>query len=155
MPYRAELLPGVRGDAFERAIPLKFPGMPVAGKETPLIPIPADFLSLIMDTYPVMAADFRATAAASTALISLSSADGGIRIEPAYPLDDGTVGPALVLKFTAQQTQNVIQTCVWDIEFSGPGIGPDTWLTGNWKIGQDVTRRTSPDVGPIEGPIET
>ncbi len=152
MPYAVTLPPGVRGDAFERAIALTYPGPLVSGRPGPNIPMPADKLAQLQAAYPTMQAEFRKTATDATALISLSSGDSSIRIEAAYPLPDGTTGPCLVLRFTGEQTKNVISECVWDLQFSGPGVGPYTWIGGKWKIVQDVTR---PDAGLIVGPIET
>ncbi len=152
MPYAVTLAPGVRGDAFERALALVYPGPLVSGRPGPSIPMPADKLAQLTSAYPTMQAEFRTKATDTTALISLTSADGGIRIESDYPLADGTTGPCLVLKFSAEQTKNVIQDCVWDLQFSGPGVGPYTWISGKWKIVQDVTR---PPVDIIQGPIDT
>ncbi|UQN10345.1 hypothetical protein [Deinococcus sp. QL22] len=139
MAYKVKLEKGRRGDGFERAVALTYAG-PVVGGQPTRIPMPPAAVAQVQAAYTVMRAQFKVDATDEAALIELTSAAGDLRIEAAYPLPDGTTGPALVFRFTPLHTAKVIDTCVWDLEFSSPGQSPQTWAQGTWSIEQDVTR---------------
>ena len=157
MPYPAVLAPnGYRGDAFERAIALTRAGPPVNGKPGPRLPMPEADLLAIQATYPLMEAQFKLAATDNTSLISLSSAHfddltglPDIRIELAYPLPDGGVGPALVLFFQELHTKAAFDQCVWDLQFVDANGRRQTWIAGEgWGIDQDVTRTAADAATP-------
>lgn len=131
MPYIVKLS-GVRGDAFLRAIPLTYPGPPVR-------PLTAIEAQAIKDAYPVILMQVRDDT--DTVLLSLSAAAGELSIEVSYPQPDGTNAPALLIRAAAVKCQQLVDGA-YDIEFSGPSLGPYTWVGGSFALTHDVTRAT-------------
>lgn len=139
MPVYTVTLPnGTRGDAFERAVALTTIG-PVVNGVASRIPLPSASVATLISTYTLIQAQFKTNPSDIIARITMTSALGDLRIEQAYLLPDGTLGPALVFRFTVSMTQVAIPLCFWDVQFSGVGIGPTTWIGGSWAIDQDVT----------------
>ncbi|WP_412026999.1 hypothetical protein [Deinococcus yunweiensis] len=134
MPHTLDLT-GVRGDEFLHAIPLTSPGPPVR-------PLTTAEAQAIKDAWPDIHLQVRARAGSATVLIDLTSAGGELAIEPAYPQPDGTTAPALVIHAAAGK-MDPAGTSVYDIQFSGPGTGPFTWIGGKFTLAQDVTDATA------------
>ena len=136
MPYKLALS-GVRGDALLIAVPITSPGPPVR-------PATLAEAQAIKDAWPVISMQVRANAAdTGTPLLSLT-APAQLSIQTAYPMPDGTTAPVLLISADSSLTQNVIDSAVYDIEFSGPGTGPYTWIAGSFKLVQDVNRALTP-----------
>jgi len=132
MPYFLNLS-GVRGDALLIAVPLTHPGPPAR-------PLTVDEAQAIKTAWPTIEMQVRAKATDNGApLISLTSAANQLSIELSYPLPSGVNGPVLLIR-AAPQFTNLVLTGVYDIQFSGPGDGPYTWVSGEFKLVQDVTR---------------
>ena len=135
MPYKLALS-GVRGDALLIAIPLTFPGPPV--RAATLAEAQA-----IQTAWPTIAMQVRQTAEATgVPLLSLTALAGQLSIQTAYTMPNGTLAPVLLISADASLTQSVIEGAVYDIEFSGAGTGPYTWIAGAFKLVQDVNRAT-------------
>ena len=135
MPYKLALS-GVRGDALLIAIPLTFPGPPV--RAATLAEAQA-----IQTAWPVISMQVRQAAEATgTPLLSLTALAGQLSIQTAYTMPNGTLAPVLLISADASLTQSVIEGAVYDIEFSGAGTGPYTWIAGAFKLTQDVNRVT-------------
>ena len=133
MPYKLALS-GVRGDALLIAIPLTFPGPPVR-------PATLAEAQAIQAAWPVISMQVRQAAEATgTPLLSLTALANQVTIQPAYTMPNGTLAPVLLISADSSLTQSVIESAVYDIEFSGPGSGPYTWITGSFKLTQDVNR---------------
>ena len=134
MPYKLPLS-GVRGDALLIAIPLTLPGPPVR-------PATLAEAQAIQAAWPVISMQVRQTAEATgTPMLSLTALANQVTIQPAYSMN-GTLTPVLLISADSSLTQTVIADAVYDIEFSGPGTGPYTWITGAFKLIQDVNRVT-------------
>ena len=135
MPFRLALS-GVRGDALMIAVPLTYPG-------PPLRPLTAAEAQPIKDAWPTITLQVRITAEATGApLLNLTALAGQLSIQTAYMQADGTLAPVLLITADPTLTQTVITGAVYDVEFSGPGNGPFTWLSGNFSLTQDVSRAT-------------
>jgi hypothetical protein len=131
-PSRLDLA-GVRGDALLIAVSLIIPGPP----PRPLTTAEAE---AIRATWPVMEMQVRLKAGdLGEPLLSLTSAAGQLSIVPAYPQPDGGTAPVLLIQAADDLTQLAMRG-VYDIQFSGPGTGPYTWLAGVFKLRPDVTR---------------
>jgi hypothetical protein len=153
MPFRIKQFPpGTRGDAFERAVPLMWPG-PVVGGVQQWVPMPAAQVTQLRATYPVIQSQFRRRRNDPEVLIDLSSerawampdaahpsTQRELSIEDSYPLPTGGLGPCLVFRFSSANTAEPVKTCEFDVQFSGPAVGPLTWAEGSWRIDMDVTR---------------
>ena len=135
MPFKLALS-GVRGDALLIAVPIIYPGPPVR-------PATLAEAQAIQTAWPVIAMQVRQTAdAVGLPLLSLTALAGQLSIQPAYTMPSGTLAPVLLISADSSLTQTVIDGAVYDIEFSGPGSGPYTWITGGFKLVQDVNRVT-------------
>ena len=133
MPYKLPLS-GVRGDALLIAIPLTSPGPPVR-------PATLAEAQAIQAAWPTISMQVRQTAdATGTPLLSLTALAGQLSIQTAYTMPNGTLAPVLLISADSSLTQSVIEGAVYDIEFSGPGTGPYTWIAGGFKLAQDVNR---------------
>ena len=133
MAYKLDL-DGTRGDQFIRAIPLQHP-------TTPPTPLTVAEAQSLITAYPTIEMQVRAVATDATPLISLTAAAGELVIQAAYLLPDGTTGPVLVI--TADPVKcGAVLVGKYDIQFSGVGVGPYTWVGGTFKLTQDVTRAT-------------
>ena len=135
MPFRLALS-GVRGDALMIAVPLTYPG-------PPLRPLTAAEAQAIQSAWPTITMQVRVTPEAiGTPLLSLSAIGMQLSIQTAYTQADGTLAPVFLITADPSLTQTVISGAVYDVEFSGPGNGPYTWLSGNFSLVQDVSRAT-------------
>jgi len=133
MPYRLALS-GVRGDALLIAVPLVYPGPPQR-------PLTAAEAQTIQTAWPTITMQVRMTPEAIGApLLNLTALAGQLSIQTAYMQADGTLAPVLLITADPSLTQTVITGAVYDVEFSGPGNGPFTWLSGNFSLTQDVSR---------------
>ena len=131
MPYRVDLN-GTRGDEFLRAIPLTRP-------TSPPVPLSGTEAQAIKDAYPTIEMMVRADGSDVSPAISLSSVTGELSVQTVYPLPDGTTGPVLLIHAPASKCGFVIDGR-YDVQFSGPGTGPFTWIAGAFKLVRDVTR---------------
>ena len=158
MPPSKVTLPNVwRGDVCELAIALLgagpvVNGPVVGGKPTRVqssVPLPAADLALMQSTYTLIECQFKFAAIDEDPVIDLSSVRGDLRFEVAARLPDGTTGPAIVIRLQQQHTRTPRADLVWDMQFSGAGVGPYTLFYGDeWKILQDRTRTARDPVTP-------
>ena len=133
MAYKLSLS-GIRGDALLIAVPLVYPGPPQR-------PLTAPEAQAIKDAWPTITMQVRQTAdALGLPLLSLTALAGQISVQTAYAQADGTLAPVLLITADPSLTQTVIEGAVYDIEFSGAGTGPYTWIAGGFKLTQDVNR---------------
>ena len=122
-----------RGDELLIAIPLGYSSVSPRNLTT------AEAQSL-HDTYPIIEMQVRQTAISVDKLLTLTAADNQLAIVPLYAFRDGTVHPALVIHAMQTLTQTVINSGVYDMQFSDLNLGPFTYLRGSINITQDVSR---------------
>lgn len=120
MPSTVKLT-GVRGDGFERRIPL------LTG--SPARPLTPEELNEIRAQYPLIHAQVRKRAGAPETLIDLSSTSGELTVLDSSELE---------IRFAASKA-SVAGAFVYDVQFSGPQAEPFTLFGGTLTLTQDVT----------------
>lgn len=122
MPHVVNL-EGVRGDGFERNIPLLTGPLP--GRLLTL-----DEMSSIVNTYPLIRMQVRKRAGAPEVVIELSS----LNSELVYL----SASSELKITFSASKALSA-GDFVYDVQFSGPGVEPFTLFGGKLTLLQDIT----------------
>lgn len=115
-------LEGIRGDGFERHIPLQ--------TGSPLRYLSVEEMNAIISVYPLIRMQARPKIGSNEISLDLSSLNGELVLLPATS--------ELKISFAASKAKSA-GVYVYDIQFSGPSVEPFTLLGGTLTLIQDVT----------------